>query len=69
MIDDLYRLCYQKGYFTCGTSEQYQRMFDMAERKATAHDVALVIWICSDKEIVLLDVLEREVQEIYDWNS
>lgn len=38
-------------------------MFDMAEHGATAHDVALVIWICSnDKE---LETIENEVSEIY----
>ena len=63
MYEKLYRLCNQKGYFTCGSSEQYSKMFDMAEHGATAHDVALVIWICSnDKE---LETIENEVSEIY----
>lgn len=62
MREKLYRLCNQKGYFTCGSSEQYAKMFKMAEQGATAHDIALVIWICSNNKE--LETIENEVSEI-----
>ena len=67
MFGDLYNLCNEKRYFTCGSSNQYQKMFDMAEQGATAHDVALVIWICSDNKE--LKVIENEVKEIFDAHA
>ncbi|BAL01909.1 hypothetical protein OBV_p-00540 (plasmid) [Oscillibacter valericigenes Sjm18-20] len=66
MFDDLYRLCNLNGYFTCGNSAQYQKMFDMADAGAAAHDVAVVIWICSDDKP--LEKIEKEVQEIYSFH-
>lgn len=62
MREKLYRLCNQKGYFTCGSSEQYAKMFEMAEQGATTHDIALVIWICSNNKE--LETIENEVSEI-----
>lgn len=70
MVEELYRLCVNRGYFTCGTSEQYQRMFHMARNGATAHDIALVIWICSDGRA--FEFIEVEVEDIlnkYGANS
>lgn len=62
MVGKLYRLCNERNYFTCGTSEQYSKMFELAENGATAHDIALVIWLCSDNKD--LQVIESEVLEL-----
>lgn len=64
MFEDLYNLCNEKRYFTCGSSAQYQKMFDMAEQGANHHDIALVIWICSDNKE--FEVIEKEVREIFN---
>lgn len=58
----LYRLCNEKEYFTCGALEQYEKMFSLAENGASAHDIALVIWLCSDDKD--LSVIEEEVSAL-----
>lgn len=63
MFEKIYRLCNEKEYFTCGSSTQYNLMFDMARERKPAHDIALVIWICSDNAD--LSVIEQEINEIY----
>lgn len=44
----LRELCINQNWFTCGTSVQYNKLFDMAAAGATIHDLALIIWLCSD---------------------
>lgn len=46
--DEIYILCNNNKWFTCGTTEQYERMFRMVELGSCARDVAMVIWFCSD---------------------
>ena len=45
---DVYRLCNVNDWFTCGTVSQYNKMFDMVRENRPIHDIALVIWFCSD---------------------
>ena len=45
--DEIYALCVRNNWFTCGTAEQYERMFRMVELGYSARDVAMVIWFCS----------------------
>ena len=45
---ELYHLCNKEQYFTCGSVEQYDKMFDLVRQGATARDVANIIWICSE---------------------
>lgn len=45
---DLYQLCNEKEWFTCGTSRQYNAMFDMVRERAPITEIATVIWICSE---------------------
>ena len=63
MRDRVRDLCIRRGWFTDGHSRQYDRMFDMLDRpEFSVRDVALVIWICSDKA-ELYDIIE-ELEEI-----
>ena len=55
-------LCRKNQWFTCGSTRQYTKMFDMINRGETVHDVALVIWICSDD--VPLEEIENALTEI-----
>lgn len=64
MQKKLYDLCVEKNYFTCGDNMQYMRMFELARSGAPAHDVALVIWICSDN--IDLDEIENEVRKVME---
>ena len=65
-VDEIYILCNEKKYFTCGSNEQYDRMFDMVRNGAPANDIALVIFICSDsqREDVDFQTIKKEVEEI-----
>lgn len=56
------QLCIDKNYFTCGSNEQYNKMFDMVENNAEPHDIALVIWICS--EDADLEAIEASITDI-----
>lgn len=58
---NLYSMCNTKRYFTCGSGEQYSKMFEMAKDGASAHDIALVIWICSDGK--QFDEVKNDVEE------
>lgn len=64
MFEEIYRLCNEKDYFTCGSSSQYNKMFDMARKGKPAHDIALAIWLCSENKD--LDVIEHEINAIYE---
>ena len=56
-------MCIRKGFFTCGTQRQYDRMFDMLDRpEFSTRDVALVIWTCSS-DAALDDIID-ELEEI-----
>ncbi len=40
------------------------KMFDLAENGASSHDIALVIWLCSDN--IDFDVIENDVRGVMD---
>lgn len=65
-VNEIYILCNEKRYFTCGSNEQYNIMFDMVRNGAPANDIALVIFICSDtqREDVDFQTIKEEVEEI-----
>ena len=45
----LRELCIEKKWFHSGTNEQYEKMFRISTSQGyTLHDLALVIWLCSD---------------------
>ncbi len=64
MDNEIYQLCNEKGYFTCGSTEQYQKMFDLVNTGAHIHDIALVIWLCSDN--VKINTIESEIAHILE---
>lgn len=61
---ELRSLCISNNYFTCGSTNQYNKMFDLADEGANAHDIALVIWLCSND--VKFEKIEKEVEEIIE---
>lgn len=63
--ENIRKLCIRNRYFTCGTNDQYSKMFDMTEtNQFTARDVAIAIWECSDSMADFNKIL-REVKAIY----
>ena len=65
--DALRSLCIRKGWFTCGSNEQYEKLFYMNESLAPIEEIATVIWLCSDEKCCRRDILVelKEVQEEY----
>lgn len=47
-FENLRRLCIEKGWFTCGTNEQYEKLFYANEHGATIDEIAMIIWVCSE---------------------
>lgn len=58
--DVLRDICIRKGWFSAGSNAQYEKMFELNAGGRTLHDVALVIWICSDG--VSLDEIENTME-------
>ena len=63
-VDGVYRMCNAKQFFTAGSNEQYDRMFDMVRNNADWHKIALMIWLCSDG--YNLDEVENEITNRFD---
>lgn len=47
---DLRALCIKRDWFTCGTNEQYKKLFHANSTGATMEEIATIIWLCSDDE-------------------
>lgn len=59
----LYKECNLEGWFTHGDNEQYSRMFKMLDDPQFSNrDIAIVIWICSDKQTDL-DNIENKISK------
>lgn len=48
--EDLRALCIKKDWFTCGTNEQYAKLFLANSHGAPIEEIATIIWLCSDDE-------------------
>lgn len=49
---ELWSLCVKHNWFTCGTTRQYNKLFEMLEMESSLAEIVTVIWICSDEERV-----------------
>ena len=56
-VDKVYALCNEYQWFTCGSNNQYDKLFVMIEEKAPIEEVATVIWLCSDDKWCRRDIL------------
>lgn len=59
-IDKVYALCNKLRWFTSGSVEQYEKMFNMIRAGYGVEKVAVAIYICSS-DVELADI----VQELY----
>ena len=67
----LQSICIKENWFTGGSTEQYQRMFQLndngkvrlSDDEILLHSVALIIWLCSydknDEEVPLDKIKEK----------
>lgn len=61
--DNLRSLCIRKNWFTCGTIDQYEKLFYANEHGCPIEEIATIIWLCSDSEVhcrrdILFDLKE-----------
>ena len=61
----IYRLCNKHQWFTCGGNMQYSKLAEMVNAGMPVHDLALVIWLCSDG-ISVYDIEEAIYAAIRD---
>lgn len=55
-------LCIEKDWFTCGSCEQYEKMFDMVRNGESTANIALAIWLCSNG--VTRETIMRELVKL-----
>lgn len=63
--EELRKLCIENDWFTSGTNEQYNKLFDCnSSEKASVEEIAAIIWVCSDdtKEHIC-DILREKHRE------
>lgn len=53
----LRNLCINSNWFTCGSNEQYNKLFYANENGCTIEEIATIIWVCSD-ECCRMDILD-----------
>ena len=59
----LRQYCIRNKLFTCGTNEQYKKMFDAVGEQLPLHDIATIIWLCSETDKHASEI-EKELQAL-----
>lgn len=58
--DQLRELCIKKNWFTCGSTSQYNKLFEGNINGFTPMEIATIIWLCSDdthnRDAILADL-------------
>ena len=64
---ELRQLCIDNNWFTCGTIEQYEKLFYANEHGCPIEEIATIIWLCSDEDCRRADVLDilTEVHKLH----
>lgn len=60
--EELRALCIENRWFTCGTTRQYEKLFDANNLGVSETQLAWIIWLCSDENwsvTSIADVLVR----------
>lgn len=74
---DIYELCNKNQWFTCGTTTQYEKMFDYV-REAEINSLMIsdkirklstIIWICSDDNFTEEEIFKAIRQKFADKNG
>lgn len=45
--EDVRTLCIKNHWFTGGSNEQYNKLFELVEKKSPVTHIAIAIWLCS----------------------
>lgn len=66
----LYRVCNDNRYFTCGTNQQYDKLFELNTLNISIIELATIIWICSknkNREDIINELIKARLEDIkYD---
>ena len=57
--DKLRSLCIKNNWFTCGSINQYNKLFYANENGCPLEEIATIIWLCSDEKWCRRDILEE----------
>lgn len=55
--------CIKRCWFTGGTNQQYQKLFDLNAAGASSRDLALCIWLCTDLDT--LESIQQVIQHLH----
>ena len=61
--ENLQTLCIAHNWFTCGSCEQYDKLFYANENGYLLEEIATIIWICSDDNYPRRDILSILIDE------
>lgn len=70
--EDLRTLCIKNQWFTCGTCEQYDKLFMANRFGMSLEQIAVIIWTCTDEKWMLLTIIkelekaQKEYDDLYD---
>lgn len=66
----LRNICIEHDWFTCGSIEQYEKLFQANDIGAGIDELATIIWICSNAEKqAILDVLTVEIEKVKKYQE
>lgn len=51
-VQAMYNICNKYEWFTAGDNEQYEKLIEMTKGGAGIHELALIIWICSEDKTI-----------------
>jgi|GEM_PF-1843911 len=55
---DLYNLCNKYGLFTCGSNAQYEKVFEIAEKRVTKKELGIMLYLCSEQSLnEIMDII------------
>lgn len=60
---NLRNLCIAHNWFTCGSCEQYEKLFYANENGCPIEEIATIIWLCSDEGYCRRDILSCLIDE------
>lgn len=66
---DLRALCIKHDWFTCGTNEQYEKLFYANSHGCSMEEIATIIWLCSDDQHCRRDILETLKEARAAWTK
>ena len=61
----LRQLCIDNNWFTCGSIEQYDKLFEANYENEPITEIATIIWLCSDDTHTKKEILQLLLNEKY----